>query len=76
VLPEPTQVIEVQPGACPCGQREFPETTSYYTHQVIELPPIQMQGTHVILHETRCSECGRLLKTRCRRSTTTGMAPG
>jgi hypothetical protein len=43
VLLEPTQVIEVQPGACPCGQREFPETTSYYTHQVIELPPIQMQ---------------------------------
>ena len=62
VLLEPTQVIEVQPGPCPCGQRKFPETTSYHTHQVIELPPIQMQVTHVILHEARCSACGRLLK--------------
>jgi transposase len=39
-LLEPTQVIEVKPEACPCGQQEFPEATPYYTHQVIELPEI------------------------------------
>jgi transposase len=36
--------------------------TSYYTHQVIELPEIEMSVTHVVLHETRCPQCGRLLK--------------
>jgi transposase len=50
------------PKACPCGQREFPETLPYHTHQVIELPEIQMSVTHVVLHKTRCSRCGRRLK--------------
>jgi transposase len=58
----PTEVIEVTPEACACGQREFPATTPYYTHQVIELPEIQMAVTHVALHETRCPRCGHLLK--------------
>ena len=34
----------------------------YHIHQVIELPEIQMSVTHVVLHETRCSRCGRRLK--------------
>jgi transposase len=61
-LLEPTEVIEVTPDACACGQQEFPTTTPYYTHQVIELPEIQMQVTHVVLHEACCPQCGRLLK--------------
>jgi transposase len=59
---EPTEVIQVTPKACLCGQREFPATTPYHTHQVIELPEIHMQVTHVVLHEARCPRCGRLLK--------------
>jgi transposase len=58
----PTEVIEITPDACACGQQEFPTTTPYYTHQVIELPEIQMQVTHVVLHEACCPQCGRLLK--------------
>jgi transposase len=58
----PTEVIAVTPASCACGQREFPETTPYYTHQVLELPVLQMQVTHVVLHEARCPQCGRLLK--------------
>ena len=50
----PTEVIEVTPDACACGQQEFPATTPYYTHQVIELPEIQMAVTHVVLHEAHC----------------------
>jgi transposase len=50
------------PAPCVCGQQEFHETTPYYTHQVIELPAIQMQVTHVMLHEARCLQCSRLLK--------------
>jgi transposase len=58
----PTEVIKVAPAPCACGQQEFPTTTPYYTHQVIELPEIQMQVTHVVLHEACCPQCGRLLK--------------
>jgi transposase len=57
-----TEVLAVKPEACPCGQREFPETRPYYTHQVIELPEIQMQVTHVVLHEACCPQCGRSIK--------------
>jgi transposase len=62
VLLAPTEVIEVTPDVCVCGQQEFPDTRAYYTHQAIELPEIQMAVTHVVLHETRCPRCGRLLK--------------
>jgi transposase len=55
-------VIEVKPGPCACGQPEFSATTPFYTHQVVELPEIQMAVTHVVLHETRCPRCGHLLK--------------
>jgi transposase len=58
----PTEIIAVKPEACGCGPRQFPATTPYYTHQVIELPEIQMAVTHVVLHEARCPWCGRLLK--------------
>jgi transposase len=58
----PTEVLEVTPNACACGQQEFPTTTPYYTHQVIELPEIEMHVTHVVLHEACCPRCGRLLK--------------
>ena len=61
-LLEPTEVVEVTPEVCSCGQREFSETTPYYTHQVIELPEIQMQVRHVVLHEAHCPQCGRLRK--------------
>jgi transposase len=62
VLLAPTEVMNVKPDPCACGQREFPTTTPYDTHQVIELPEISMTVTHVVLHETRCPRCGRLLK--------------
>jgi transposase len=58
----PTELIEVTPESCACGQWEFPATTPYCTYQVIELPEIRMAVTHVVLHETRCPRCGRLLK--------------
>jgi transposase len=58
----PTEVIAVTPDVCVCGQQEFPATTPYHTHQVIELPAIRMAVTHVVLHETQCPGCGRRLK--------------
>jgi transposase len=63
-LLEPTAVIEVKPERCPCGQTEFPEMHPYSTHQVIELPEIQMIVRHVVLHEARCPLCGRVAKAQ------------
>jgi transposase len=58
----PTEVLEVKPERCDCGQWEFPAITPYYTHQQIELPAIQMVVRHVVLHEARCPQCGGIIK--------------
>jgi transposase len=58
----PTEIIEVMPEICARGQQEFPATTPYYTHQVIELLQIEMSVAHVVLHEVRCPRRGRILK--------------
>ena len=34
-----------------CGKTVFAGTSPYYTHQVIELPPIAMEVTHWVLHQ-------------------------
>jgi transposase len=62
VLLTPTEVLTVKPEACPCGQREFPDTRPYYTHQLIELPEIQIVVKHMVLHEAHCPRCGHLIK--------------
>jgi transposase len=46
VLLAPTSVVEVRPAPCVCENTAFPVTSPYYTHQVIELPPITMEVTH------------------------------
>jgi hypothetical protein len=56
-LPAPTEVIEVTPDLYACGQQEFPATTPYHTHQVIELPELRMAAMHVVSHETQCPRC-------------------
>jgi transposase len=63
-LLEPTEVIEVRPAPCACGQTEFPDTTPYYTHQVIELPEITMIVRHFVLQEACCPQCGRVTKAQ------------
>jgi transposase len=74
-LLEPTAVIEVKPERCPCGQAEFPEMHPYYTHQVIELPEIQMIVRHVVLHEARCPQCGRVTKAQVPPEAQAGYGP-
>ena len=76
LLMTPTEVVEVKPSACACGQTEFPETYPYYTHQVIELPEIQMVVTHVVLHKMPCPRCGCLLKAELPAEYHYGYGPG
>src|SRR6266481_16402 len=54
VLLEPTAVQVVHPPACPCGASGLVTSVPYHTHQVIELPPIEMQITHFVLHQGHC----------------------
>ena len=52
------------PASCACGQGALVSPTLYQTHPVIELPPIDMQITHFLLHQGRCVGCGTLLKAQ------------
>jgi transposase len=72
---EPTEVIEVQPPACGCGQTAFPDAHPYDTHQVIELPDIQRIVRHFVWHEARCSRCGRVTKAPVPPGASSGYGP-
>src|SRR5262245_53822332 len=58
VLLPPTAVYELRPERCPCGNTTFAATKPYYTHQVIELPPIALEVQHFVLHRGWCTVCG------------------
>ncbi|MFQ5811378.1 MAG: hypothetical protein ACE5JM_17300, partial [Armatimonadota bacterium] len=53
----------------------MPDTTPYYTHQVLELPEIQMVVTHVVLHAARCPRCGRVTKAQVPPQASAGHGP-
>jgi len=63
-LLSPTEVHWIEPGPCACGHGELVSLEPYYTHQVIELPPIKMDIHHFILHQGTCRGCGRQLKAQ------------
>src|SRR5918911_92499 len=46
VLLPPRAVHEVRPERCACGHTTFALTKPFYTHQVVELPPMAMEVTH------------------------------
>lgn len=75
ILLEPTEVQHVYPSACACGYGELAPPTLYYTHQVIELPPIEMEISHFLLHQARCVGCGKLLKAEVPSEHQTGYGP-
>jgi transposase len=75
VLLAPTSLQEVRPTQCTCGNTTLALTTPYYTHQVIELPPIEMEVTHWVLHQGWCPECGRWNKAQVPTEYATGYGP-
>lgn len=76
-LLEPSKVVELKPDRCPCGNHHLPpkEMGPFYTHQVIELPEIKMDVTHLVLYHTTCRECGRIVKARLPRQSRSGYGP-
>ena len=71
----PPEVIEVKPSACACGQTECLDTSPYYTHQVIELPEIQMLVRHFVLYEAYCPPGGQVTKASVPREAAAGQGP-
>ena len=74
-LLEPTDVQHVYPASCVCGHGELGVSTPYHTHQVIELPPIAIEISHLLLHQAHCGGCGQLLKAEVPSPYATGYGP-
>jgi transposase len=74
-LLEPTDVQHLYPTPCSCGYGELGTPMLYHTRQVIELPPIEMQVTHLLLHQARCVGCGRIIKADVPSAYATGYGP-
>jgi transposase len=54
----------MEPGPCPCGHGNVLSLSPYHTHQVIELPPIEMEIHHCVLQQGYCQGGGRQLKAQ------------
>lgn len=72
---EPTEVKNLTPEGCICGNTRFDTTLPYYTHQVIELPEIEMEVTHFVLHKGECPCCGKANKAAVPKEHRTGFGP-
>src|SRR5215510_8130989 len=75
VLLAPTTVHEVRPERCACGNTTWALLRPYYTHQVLELPPIAMEVTHWVLHQGWCGDCGRWTKAQVPAAQRIGYGP-
>jgi transposase len=60
----PTEVHLLEPGPCPCGHGTVISLSPYYTPQVIEWPPIEMDIHHFVLQQGHCQGGGRQLKAQ------------
>jgi transposase len=75
VLLPPTTVRKLTPERCVCGNTVFALTSPYYTHQVLELPPIAMEVTHWVLHQGWCPDCGRWTQAQVPAEHASGYGP-
>lgn len=69
--------LPVMPKLCPCGCNTFnpKDFIPFHTHQVIELPPIQMDVTHFILLKGLCPNCQKVIKAEIPQENRTGYGP-
>jgi transposase len=75
VLLAPTSVEDRLPEMCACRSSAFGLVSPYYTHQVIELPHIEMEVSHWVLQQGQCVACGRWCKASVPAEQTTGYGP-
>ena len=75
VLLAPTAVHELHPERCACGHTTFGMRTPSQTHQVLELPHIEMEVTHGVLYQGCCLGCGTWSKAPLPPEHATGYGP-
>lgn len=71
----PTALHMITPPPCPCGYPQWAALQPYYTHQVIELPPIQLDVTHCVLEQGQCPHCQQWSKAVLPPEHATGYGP-
>jgi transposase len=74
-LLEPTHKEHIHTTLCTCGGTDFADKGVYHTHQEIELPEIQMQVSHFLLHEEQCMHCLKTWKAQVPQEHATGYGP-
>jgi transposase len=69
--------ISVMPEPCRCGCSSFNPNDfhTFYTHQVLELPPIKMDVIHHILLKGKCPNCRKTIKAEIPKESRTGYGP-
>lgn len=74
---DPTETIPVLPTSCTCGNTRFDGAAMvpFHTHQHIELPRIEMNVSHFVLHKCTCSSCGKTTKAGIPKAHRTGYGP-
>lgn len=71
----PTELVELQPGKCSCGCGAIVDPAPYYIQQVIELPAIEANVSHIILYRGHCRVCGKMVKAHIPQAMRTGFGP-
>ncbi len=74
---EPTDIKIILPTICASGRYDFDPTPfePCYTHQHIELPEIQMDVTHFILHKGKCNHYGKTVRVVVPKKYQSGYSP-
>ena len=74
---KPSRIHHLKPDSCSCGNTDFDmcQMDPFYTHQHIELPKIEMDITHWILHQCDCPRCGKVVKASLPAEVRSGYGP-
>src|SRR5262249_49136235 len=71
----PTDTWVLTPAQCACGHTALVGARPYHTHQVIELPPMQMAVTHFVLQQAWCPMCAQWTNAQVPPDQTSGYGP-
>ena len=71
----PNKVFDVKPTQCDCGNSKFKNMKTFYTNQQIELPEIELDITHQVLHKGCCTKCGKMVSAKLPKDQSFGYGP-
>ena len=74
---EPNQTENIFPETCSCGHSSWKpgSVAPFYTHQHLELPKIELDVMHLILHKGTCACCGETVKVTVPNQFSSGYGP-